>query len=268
MKLEIIISTLLDGIFNIKINNNFNYLIIHQIPNKNNKKYEQFIKNLPSNVRYISTNTVGLSKSRNIGLNNAQGEYIWIMDDDVIILDSSLGEFDKMINTYQNIDMYVVRYTNKLPFEKGKGKGKEKVINRFTAMSISSINMIIRRKSLGMIRFNECFGLGSTYPSGEEYIFSYEFLKHKKTIIKYNEFFSYHKEISSGHDFYSTENKLIAKLAMFIYCYGNIRGRIIYLLFIIKKYKTLVNNKKLLTALNKIRKKIIFEKEYNISNEK
>ena len=124
MKLEIIISTLLDGIFNIKINNNFNYLIIHQIPNKNNKKYEQFIKNLPSNVRYISTNTVGLSKSRNIGLNNAQGEYIWIMDDDVIILDSSLGEFDKMINTYQNIDMYVVRYTNKLPFEKGKGKGK------------------------------------------------------------------------------------------------------------------------------------------------
>ncbi|HHJ1257714.1 TPA: glycosyltransferase, partial [Proteus mirabilis] len=129
------------------------------------------MKNLPSNVRYISTNTVGLSKSRNIGLNNAQGEYIWIMDDDVIILDSSLGEFDKMINTYQNIDMYVVRYTNKLPFEKGKGKGKGKgkVINRFTAMSISSINMIIRRKSLGMIRFNECFGLGSTYPSGEEY---------------------------------------------------------------------------------------------------
>ncbi len=55
---------------------------------------------------------------------------------------------------------------------------------------------------------------------------------------------------------------------MFIYCYGNIRGRIIYLLFIIKKYKTLVNNKKLLTALNKIRKKLFFEKEYNISNEK
>lgn len=104
MKLEIIVSTLQDGIYNLKFSDKFHYLVIHQIPAvSDNEKYKRYSLTFPCNVKYIQSNTKGLSISRNIGFNNSTADYIWIMDDDVVVLEDSLTKFYKLLSAFLNL---------------------------------------------------------------------------------------------------------------------------------------------------------------------
>lgn len=243
MPIEIAISTLNDGIFNIKLRHDFNYLIVHQITN--NKDYSFYINSiLNKNVRYISSNEIGLSKSRNIAIKNTHSDYIWIMDDDVTILDDAQEKINSLISENQNCDMFILNH-------KPVKKNKTSYINEYSAMSVSSIDMLIKRNSIinNNISFNENFGLGTSLPSGEEYIFTIEMLRKKLTIIKTKDIFSFHPDILSGNDFYSSNNKLRAKLEMFSFWYGAKIGRLIYIAFVLKKMKPLIKNKRFFSAL-------------------
>lgn len=243
MIIEIAISTLNDGIFKIKLRNDFNYLIVHQVTN--NKDYSPYINDiLNKNVRYINSNEIGLSKSRNLAIKNSYSDYIWIMDDDVTILDGAQEKINKLISEKQNCDMFILNH------KPVKGN-KTTYINEYSAMSVSSINMLIKRKSIidNNIFFNEKFGLGTSLPSGEEYIFTVEMLRKKLTIIKTKDIFAFHPDISSGNDFYSSNNKLRAKLEMFSFWYGTKIGKLIYIAFILKKMKILIKNKRFFSAL-------------------
>ncbi len=249
MKIEIAISTLNDGIHKIKFHPEFNYLIIHQITN--DKNYLHYINSLTSNkIHYIPSTTTGLSKSRNIALRTSKSDYIWLMDDDVDIDSKAYLNLLEIMYHNSDIDMLVLSHSSEqkkqtfLPYSLLK-------INRYTAMSVSSIDMLIKRKSIleHKILFNEMFGLGTIFPAGEEFIFTTQMLNKGLSVYKINHIFSYHPPVASGHDFYSTTHKLEAKLKMFIFCYGNFSGRIIFFLFIIKKINILIKNHKFLSAL-------------------
>lgn len=258
MNLEIVVSTLQDGIYELVFLPEFNYLVIHQVPDeKDNDKYYSLVKTLPKNVRYILSNTKGLSISRNIGLKNSIADYIWIMDDDVKISKENLEQIEMTIKNHPNVDMYVINHSHMIPPIKNKLSAfpSFKRINYLSAMSISSIDMIIKRNSVNNIKFDENFGLGTNLPSGEEYIFAIDMLKAKKNIIKVFDIYSHHPEISSGYDFFSSNNKLKAKLEMFCRCYNPILGYILYSFFITKKSRTLLKNKKMADAI-----KILFQK--------
>ncbi|MEQ4627257.1 glycosyltransferase family A protein [Providencia manganoxydans] len=256
MKLEIIVSTLQDGIYNLKFSDKFNYLVIHQIPTvSDNEKYKNYSLTFPCNVKYIQSNTKGLSISRNIGLKNSTADYIWIMDDDVVVFEDSLTKFRELLSSFPEFDMYVVEHSNTL--SRSKSHNQCKIINYYSAMSISSIDMIIKKSSINTIHFDEKFGLGTNYPSGEEYIFAVDMLKNKKKLLKVFDVYSYHPDVSSGYDFFSTKNKLEAKLAMFSRCFGSFWGRILYILFIIKKMKFLIKNRKINNAIEVIFKRNI-----------
>lgn len=235
MKVEIILSTLNDGIFNITLHPDFSYLIIHQITDlSKSKEYNQKSKQLQSlGVRYICSYDVGLSKSRNIGLANSKGKYLWIMDDDVKIHDDAKNRILKYIRDH-NADMLVLNHSSN-PQLTQDAFIQEKNLNRLSATSVCSINMLIKREAIENIRFDENFGLGSKYPSGEEYIFCCDFLKQHKQIWQTNLVVAYHPPITSGQDFYSTPIKLAAKKNMFIRTHGCIIGSLLYILFIIKK---------------------------------
>ncbi|MEX9786623.1 glycosyltransferase family 2 protein [Providencia manganoxydans] len=239
-----------DGIFKINYHPDFSYILIHQINNK--KDYSSVVHSLKKNVKYYSSNEVGLSKSRNLAIEKSDAEYIWIMDDDVIIDNDALSGLNRLINSDLNFDMMVLSHTFKCCGSKSLSKmNKISKISKISAMSVSSIDMFIKRKSIvdKNLSFNENFGLGTKYPSGEEFIFTTQLLKSGLHVLKTNDIFSYHPPVASGNDFYSTPNKLKAKLKMFSVCYGNIIGRALYLLFIIKKIKLLKKHKKLLSAI-------------------
>lgn len=247
MKIQVLISTMNDGILNINYRKDFNYLIIHQV--NNGKSYSFITEKLPSNIKYYQSNDVGLSKSRNLALLKAKAEYVWIMDDDVTISDDALYNLENIINSKLNFDMLVLSHSSHK--NNSPQQFKVKKITRLSAMSVSSIDMFIKRDSIiaKKIKFNEKFGLGTSHPSGEEFIFTTQLLKEKLVVLKSNLVFSYHPPIASGNDFFSTDYKLITKLLIFKLCYGNFLGYLIYLIFIIKKSRVLIKNKRLINAI-------------------
>ncbi|HBN5713160.1 glycosyltransferase family A protein [Morganella morganii] len=256
MKIEVLISTLNDGIFNIKFNSKFRYLIIHQI--SNNKDYHEYTNTFANNIVYIPSSTLGLSISRNIALSHASGDFLWIMDDDVTILENSLENLLANIERYPDIDMFVLNHTSNPEIKNDNIKYKNDfLLNKLSSMSVSSIDILLKRTTIGDIKFNESFGLGSSYPSGEEYIFCNEYLNSKKKILRLKNYYSYHPDISSGSDFYSSPRKIETKLRMFILCFGKCIGYMLFIAFIIKKTNIITKNKSwkhVLHCLNQMKK--------------
>lgn len=239
INIEVGISTLNDGLFNCEFRKDYNYLVIHQI--NNGKDYSQYISTFPSNVRYITSFDLGLSKSRNLALEHTTADYLWIMDDDVLIHDRAYPYFNNIIDKYPDYGMYVVSHSH-LDIEFLSGD-KYQILTEISAANVSSIDMIINRSLCGSIRFNEKFGLGTDFPSGEEYIFTCNLLSAGHKVLKSRTVCTYHPLISSGQDFYSTPNKLKAKLEMFKAATGLLKGYIYYFAFIIKKAKLIIRNR-------------------------
>lgn len=247
--IEILLSTLNDGIFNIQFCHDFDYLVIHQVTNiERISDYDEFEKQLiECGIRYIRSYERGLSKSRNIGLNNALGDYVWIMDDDVLIHKHSRKKILEYIDNYPEVSMYVLNYSSdRLQMTTHK---KEQYMNILSVMSVASINMLIRKDCLEGIGFDERFGLGTKYSSGEEYLLCCRLLKRNYKIFQTSLIFSYHPPITSGQDFYSTPYKLAAKKKMFICAHGKFFGIMWYLAFLIKKSPILLKNKSIINII-------------------
>jgi glycosyltransferase involved in cell wall biosynthesis len=214
--LTIVISTMGSRIDNIclpKPNPSIHYLIVCQqdsetdfVDSVNNHLRDR------SDLKILFSNTRGLSVSRNIGIKNVQNEYMYIADDDIVIdTKELLRGLEIIIN--QAIDVGTVMHAYS---KSGFAKKYPRIIKKHNYRSIgsvSSIDLIIKTKSIveNKIQFNENFGLGTTRPSGEEYLFLADCLNKKLQVVFLPVLVSTHPEITSGQDFYSTVSKIKAK---------------------------------------------------------
>ncbi|MGF1885601.1 glycosyltransferase family 2 protein [Photobacterium profundum] len=237
VQVEVLLSTLNDGLDGISINENYHYLIIHQITNGKNEQYDLLFREkiASDKVRYIQSSTIGLSKSRNIALEHAVGDILWIMDDDTKLLDSA---YNSIVDEFGLSKKVVI--LNFMPnFDLVNDEIKEYKFNYISAIHICSINICIRKDVVNDgFRFDESFGLGTQLPSGEEYIFITDMIKNGYDIFQSKIIGCLHSDDSSGLDFFSSENKLIAKFRMFERVFGK-AGFIFSLLFLMKKSNVL-----------------------------
>ncbi|MEH2919969.1 glycosyltransferase family 2 protein [Samsonia erythrinae] len=236
MKIEVLISTMNEGLKNINLVNYWDYLIIHQVTDNKNVEYQLFYESVlaSTNVRYIQMDAVGLSISRNKALENSVGDFLWIMDDDVIIHDDAFKRICELIEKNCNYDVFVLNHSDDVNIKKTNKKYREH--NMFSSASISSIDILMNRKLVESgIRFDRRFGLGTTLPSGEEYIFITDALKKNFCVLQTDLVVSYHPPFSSGLDFFSSENKIAAKVEMFKRIFG-FKGRLLAIAFFIKKF--------------------------------
>ena len=118
------------------------------------------------NIRMLSTNTRGLSKSRNLAIQHAVGDVCLICDDD-----EQLGSsYEKIIlNAYEalpNADIICFRIAN----QPSRLKQKEQRLTKWTAMRIASWQITFRRESIlkSGVRFDEDMGAGTGNGGGEE----------------------------------------------------------------------------------------------------
>ncbi|NOH84559.1 glycosyltransferase family 2 protein [Vibrio sp. 03-59-1] len=247
MKIEILISTLNDGIYNIReVDDRFDYIVVHQVFNSSSD-YSNKVDSFPDNVKYVKLKSKGLSLSRNVALSYASGDYLWIMDDDVEIYDSAYCNLLEYIVLYPDVDMFVLNHAS--CYDSVKLGFKERFLHKYNSFSISSIDMLIRRAAMESVVFNESFGLGTKLQSGEEYIFTCDLLKSGKKIFKTNTVFSYHPPITSGLDFYSTPEKMRAKLLMFRVTSGYFLGTLLYFLFVTKKIVKIYKEKSVMNII-------------------
>lgn len=112
-------------------------------------------------VRVVLLEGWGLSRNRNNALVHAQGDILKICDDDETW---DYGYFDKILDTYQQHPEYDVVHFQI------DGIDKE-----YPNPSVASCEITMRRQSVGKMRFDERFGLGSEQlMSGEEDVFLYD----------------------------------------------------------------------------------------------
>ncbi|CAJ1912830.1 glycosyltransferase family 2 protein [Aeromonas veronii] len=235
-QLNIAISTISNRIESLNLiqYDGIQYVIVHQEPHQASAGIVKSLIARPD-VIYVPLEKKGLSVSRNTALVNATGDYVLIMDDDVTF---SIDAIKILLEKIKQDDVDVVTYYHK--YTNGNTTLKNKISYSHHLLNIaspSSIDICLKRESILKfnIKFDESFGLGSHYPSGEEMIFLADCLKFGLKVKRYPIEICTHPPITSGLDFFTTREKTLAKAAMFNRVYSKF-GSLLFILFVIKKF--------------------------------
>ena len=124
--------------------------------------------------KIFSSCSKGLSVNRNLALSHATAPFLLISDDDVDYTEEGLKEVIKAFGKNPGTDIITFRYDSE-----SRSKHYPEHSYDITAIGmrhfISSIEIAFRRRSVqGYIWFNENFGVGAIFPSGEEDIFIHD----------------------------------------------------------------------------------------------
>lgn len=132
-----------------------------EIPNELDRK----------DFRIITTCSKGLSINRNHALSLASAPFLLIGDDDIDYTDEGLGNVIDAFHNHPEADIITFRFES--TSSKKFYPSNSIYLNSFPkGYFVSSIEIGLRRQSIqGKIWFNENFGIGAMFPSGEEDIF-------------------------------------------------------------------------------------------------
>jgi glycosyltransferase involved in cell wall biosynthesis len=174
---------------------NFSILIINQT--ENGKELTSGY----SNVRVINSFEKGLAKSRNLALKNAVGKILVIADDDVVYQ----AEFiEKIIDAYHKFpDAAVINFSVINANEnliKRYPPGFKDHLNIFDILNVSSIEMTLNKKIVdeSKTRFDENFGLGAAFETGEEAVFLSDLKAKYKQLVFAPQTIVMHKGLTSS----------------------------------------------------------------------
>ncbi|MDE6696519.1 MAG: glycosyltransferase [Muribaculaceae bacterium] len=141
----------------------------------------------------ITTQTKGLSINRNIALSQATADLLLIGDDDADYTEEGLKTVIDSFRDNPECDIISFRYDS-VSTRKFYPKVSVSLSHPPKGYFISSIEIAMRRDSVqGKIWFNENFGIGAKFPSGEEDVFMRDCLNRglngifiPKTIVRHD----------------------------------------------------------------------------------
>ena len=159
---------------------------------------------------YIHIEVKGLSFARNVGIDNASGDYICLVDDDSLYDPKVLEVANRVISQTHP----TILGGQMIDPVSGKRKcySKDAILRWWSSFRcIASPTMIIDRDFLRIHPFDERFGVGATYGSGEETDIILAALKQKRLVLYSSEYKVYHHVESP----YATDKERIS-----LYAYG------------------------------------------------
>jgi glycosyltransferase involved in cell wall biosynthesis len=175
------------------------------------------VTDVPSAVKVLNTEDKGLSRSRNLALRHASGDFLLLADDDVVF-DADFAE--KVIAAFEGFSETVLIFP--LKNESGERIGEYRTDSRLLTRfdMVYSPQMGIRRGAWmqNPVYFDERFGLGAEFPDGENYIFLNEMYR-KGHGVRYVDTgaFVMHAGINSSYYLERDEN-FKARLALWKRC--------------------------------------------------
>lgn len=130
-----------------------------------------------NNIQFICSKYRGLSRSRNLAIDNAKGDIAIVADDDLTYVEDYLEIIKKAYEDNIDYDIIVFQVEGKNKKFK-KYYQKERRLNYLTSMKVSSVEITFKVDSIKRegIRFNELLGSGAKYEMGEENVFLYDCL--------------------------------------------------------------------------------------------
>lgn len=172
MKIEVLLSTMYQNEWNIvdKCNIRTDAVIVNQC---NEEKV--VTKEYPfGKIKMIYTCERGLSKSRNMALNNSTADICLLCDDDVVYHDTYLETVKKAFEQIPGADVIVFNIISKNPDKRVQEKLFHRVKKIPYHKSYGSVHIAFRRESIlsAGLKFNTNFGTGSgLYSFAEDSLF-------------------------------------------------------------------------------------------------
>lgn len=119
----------------------------------------------------LRSTTKGLAVNRNIALSKATAPLLLISDDDVDYTEEGLRAVVDAFHRHMSIDIVTFRYTS-ASHTKHYPSSTFNLGSPEKGYFVTSFEIALRREAVqGKIWFNENFGIGAAFPSGEEEIF-------------------------------------------------------------------------------------------------
>jgi glycosyltransferase involved in cell wall biosynthesis len=181
----------------------FNILIVNQTTQD-----QQLISNYPT-VRVINVIDKGLSKSRNLALQNASKKIGLIADDDLVFLEGFDSRVAQGFNRFTQAAAikYITTTFEGVPFRRYPKVplGKLTAMQRLSSTSweIALSIEVVRRSG---ILFDTLFGLGSVFPLGEEPVFLNDLYNAGYQVCHEPEVIVTHKAIKDSDNITLAEN--------------------------------------------------------------
>lgn len=186
------------------------------------------------NINHIEMYEKGISLARNVGLKRISGDIVILSDDDCWYPSESMGLIANLFIQNKDMDVLLTQIYDPIHgclYKQYENKSL-RINNSLLLMSKSSIELAFRKEDDGIL-FDEKFGLGAKYISGEENDFLIRCMKNKKIIIYKPIITVYHekkiKEESKG--------QLIAKGAFYSKNFGFCISNLVLLRDLIKKHQ-------------------------------
>lgn len=228
MTFEVLISTMNGDFLNKKIDVSFPYILINQYSKKEPDVVMSNIYNYKEK---------GLAKSRNIAIEKSTADICLISDDDIEYMSNIEDIIVQKFQEYPSAD--IITFQIQLP-EGDLYKNYPKEVfwhTTKTLMGVASVEIAFKREAIKEknIQFDELFGLGSTFATGEEIIFLTDALKKGLRILYVPIPIVIHPLETSGKN-YDNMSLIQAKGAMF-YRIFSIIGYPISMLYAYKKYR-------------------------------
>jgi len=249
IKLEILVSTMnktslsfLESMFPYHKLENLNILIINQtdIGNKLVSSY--------NNIRIINSYIKGLSKSRNLAIENAIGDVCLIADDDV---EYSSNFENIIVSAFEKLqEASIIRFridTFSGEVYKTYPKTSKRLFKKKEIENTSSIEIAFKRKDIieNKITFNTFFGLGSSFPSGEEYLFLKDTLRKGLQIYFQNTVIVKHKlESSTSNSNIASNDFIKTQAALYYHNYKELSYLYLFkfIIFLLRKQLISIND--------------------------
>ena len=247
-KVQLMVSTMnrMDSLWLEKLNIASAAVVINQC----GRKDKRLIHKEYADVLWVDSNEIGLSKSRNMALDNASGDYLVVADDDLEYVDGYNNTICDAFKKNPNADVIVFQVEG-IEHEFKKYGRKAKRLFYLGSLHVSSVEIVIRKDSIKKynIRFAEEFGAGAKYKMGEENIFLFDCLKAGMKI--YYEPKVIAKLHMNESTWFSGFNKkyFLDRGAISRKLYGNIIGLFMIMVFAIKNHKKYKSTMNIIRAL-------------------
>lgn len=258
MELSIILPTLGNRIDELKRlftslenqkNKSFELIIVSQ---GNHNIIENLLKNFTFKYNQIKIDKKGLSLSRNVAMNYINGNYVILSDDDAWYSEDSINTIiTEMKKNNEEIICFKIFDPISNKYYKNYSKHKTKV-GTIQILKKSSIEICFNLKKLNKskIIFNEQFGLGSKFQSGEENLILNDLKKLGYKIKFVDKTVVYH-EIKKNTII--DEKFIKAKAEILKIILGRLKAYIYLNLILIKNFKKIREIKKTKAFINAIK---------------
>ena len=183
-------------------------------------------------IRYIPTEKKGLSRARNIGLRGSSGDIVMFSDDDCWYRKGAIRDIAAFFINDADIDILLTQIYDPVSGAAYKDyPDKKAVLTRATQLLSKSSAEIAIRMEEPIPEFDESFGVGGKYASGEENDYLVRSLRNGK-VIHYEPVVTVYHRKKTGSE---SSEQLIAKGAFYAKNFGFVVSNLVLLRDLLKK---------------------------------